>query len=173
MKRKQNLFALLLLAFCLTLASVASGETNTFYQPSENAEMDYSDASSRWSFTRCLETNHYYIFWEPDFGNDPGSDLVPEELRVDVQDLAEKLEQFYETETASLGFDGIESINGYKMQVYLLYTEDWVATGSGYDNQIGALWVSPSTCHPVGSVIAHEAFNTWCIASSLQTGRMM
>ncbi len=156
MKRKQNLFALLLLAFCLTLASVASGETNTFYQPSENAEMDYSDASSRWSFTRCLETNHYYIFWEPGFGNDPGSDLVPEELRVDVQDLAEKLEQFYETETASLGFDGIESINGYKMQVYLLYTEDWVATGSGYDNQIGALWVSPSTCHPVGSVIAHE-----------------
>jgi hypothetical protein len=42
------------------------------------------------------------------------------------------------------------------MQIYLLYQEDWLATGSGYDNQIGALWVNPSTCQPVGSTIAHE-----------------
>ena len=45
---------------------------------------------------------------------------------------------------------------GSKLQIYLLYTTDWVATGSGYDNRIGALWVSPATCQPVGSVIAHE-----------------
>ena len=28
--------------------------------------------------------------------------------------------------------------------------------GRGYDNVIGALWVNPSTCKPVGSTIAHE-----------------
>ena len=48
------------------------------------------------------------------------------------------------------------NLDKYKMQIYLLYQEDWLATGSGYDNQIGALWVNPSTCQPVGSTIAHE-----------------
>lgn len=42
------------------------------------------------------------------------------------------------------------------MEIYLLYQSEWLATGSGYDNVIGALWVNPSTCQPVGSTIAHE-----------------
>ena len=42
------------------------------------------------------------------------------------------------------------------MEIYLLYQTEWLATGSGYDNTIGALWVNPSTCQPVGSTIAHE-----------------
>lgn len=42
------------------------------------------------------------------------------------------------------------------MEIYLLYQEEWLATGLGYDNIIGALWVNPSTCQPVGSTIAHE-----------------
>lgn len=37
-----------------------------------------------------------------------------------------------------------------------MYQTEWLATGSGYDNKIGALWVNPSTCQPVGSTIAHE-----------------
>ena len=127
-----------------------------FYQPKENADIDYTKESSKWSFSRSLETSHFYIFWESEFGNDPNNETLPEELRVNIHDLAEKLEKFYVTETETLGFGDSELINGYKLQVYLLYTEDWVATGSGYDNQIGALWVSPSTCQPVASVIAHE-----------------
>ena len=47
-------------------------------------------------------------------------------------------------------------LDKYKMQIYLLYQEEWLATGSGYDDAIGALWVNPSTCQPVGSTIAHE-----------------
>ena len=39
---------------------------------------------------------------------------------------------------------------------YLFYTQEWMAYGSGYDDVIGALWVNPSTCKPVGSTIAHE-----------------
>jgi hypothetical protein len=42
------------------------------------------------------------------------------------------------------------------MQIYLFYQTEWMATGSGYDDVIGALWVSPNTCQPVGSTIAHE-----------------
>lgn len=127
-----------------------------FYQPEENADMDYTENSFRWSFSRSLETDHFILFWEPDFGDNPNSDSLPETMRVDVADLSEKLENFYETETKTLGFGTSSLLNGYKLQVYLLYTDDWVATGSGYDNQIGALWISPSTCKPAGSVIAHE-----------------
>lgn len=47
-------------------------------------------------------------------------------------------------------------LDKYKMEIYLLYQSEWLATGSGYDNVIGALWVNPSTCQPVGSTIAHE-----------------
>ncbi len=156
MRRKPWFLVLLVLTLLVNFLPVNSRAEGAFYQSLENADMDYYDASSRWSFARSMETEHYYIFWEEAFGDDPNGEKVPEALRVDVQDLAEKLETFYATETKTLGFDDIQAINGYKLQVYLLYTTDWVATGSGYDNQIGALWVSPSTCQPVGSVIAHE-----------------
>lgn len=56
---------------------------------------------------------------------------------------------------AELG-KGKSYLDKYKMEIYLLYQEEWLATGSGYDNKIGALWVNPSTCQPVGSTIAHE-----------------
>ncbi len=56
---------------------------------------------------------------------------------------------------AELG-KGKSYLDKYKMEIYLLYQEEWLATGSGYDNKIGALWVNPSTCQPVGSTNAHE-----------------
>ena len=52
--------------------------------------------------------------------------------------------------------EGKSMLDDYKMQIYLIYQDEWLATGSGYDDKIGALWVNPSTCHPVGSTIAHE-----------------
>ncbi len=156
MKRKPWFPVLLILVLLTNFVPANSFAEGTFYQPLDHADMNYHDASSQWSFARSVETEHYYIFWEKAFGDDPNGENVPEAFRVDVRDLAEKLETFYATETEKLDFDDIQNINGYKLQVYLLYTADWVATGSGYDNQIGALWVSPSTCQPVGSVIAHE-----------------
>lgn len=151
-------FTIILLAAITAIIFFANAKKvpDGFYQPNENMDIDYTKASSRWSFSRCIETEHFLIFWEKDFGKEPNGDSVPEELRVDVNDLAKKLETFYTTETEKLGFGSKSLINGYKLQVYVLYTDEWVATGSGYDNQIGALWVSPSTCQPVGSVIAHE-----------------
>ena len=51
---------------------------------------------------------------------------------------------------------GKSMLDNYKMQIYLIYQDEWLATGSGYDDKIGALWVNPSTCQPVGSTIGHE-----------------
>ncbi|MBF6627266.1 MAG: DUF4859 domain-containing protein, partial [Proteiniphilum sp.] len=51
---------------------------------------------------------------------------------------------------------GNSNLERYKMQIYLHYQTEWLATGARYDDMIGALWVNPSTCKPVGSTIAHE-----------------
>jgi hypothetical protein len=115
---------------------------------------------AKWSFWRMKQSEHFFVFWEPGFGYDPNSTDVPAALRVDVDDLLQKAEQFYTTNVEKLKMvtvgQGKSNLDNYKMQIYLLYQQDWLATGSGYDNQIGALWVNPSTCKPVGSTIAHE-----------------
>ena len=116
--------------------------------------MDYDDSESRWSFARSAESEHFLLFWEAGFGENP-LNAAPE-MRVDTADLLEKAELFYTENVERLHMADEPLPGGSKLQIYLLYTTDWVATGSGYDNRIGALWVSPATCQPVGSVIAHE-----------------
>ena len=51
-----------------------------FYQPEENADMDYTENSSRWSFSQSLETDHFILFWEPDFGDNPNNNSLPDAL---------------------------------------------------------------------------------------------
>ena len=113
------------------------------------------------------------MFWDAYFGDDPNSTSLKEEDRVDVDDLLQKAEQFYKTNITRLGMvvtgQGKSYLDQYKMEIYLLdpTPEWWVATGSGYDDVIGALWVTPSTCKPVGSVIGHEIghsfqYQTYC-----------
>lgn len=117
-------------------------------------------SDSKWSWWRMRQSEHFFVFWMPGFGDDPNSSSVPADLRVDIDDLLAKAEQFYTTNVEKLGMvevgNGKSRLDQYKMQIYLLYQKEWLATGSGYDNMIGALWVNPSTCKPVGATIAHE-----------------
>ena len=132
-----------------------------YYKPQEfNFDMLRNDA--KWSWFRCKQSEHFFVFWDAYFGDDPNSSSLAEADRIDVDDLLQKAEHFYETNITRLGMvvtgQGKSQLDKYKMEIYLLdpTPEWWVATGSGYDNVIGALWVTPSTCKPVGSVIAHE-----------------
>ena len=116
--------------------------------------------SARFSFARYKSSEHFFVFWAPEFGDDPNSSTVPANMRVDIDDLLAKAEQFFDTNINKLGMatlgQGKSMLDKYKMQIYLLYQDEWLATGSGYDDAIGALWVNSSTCQPVGSTIAHE-----------------
>ena len=132
-----------------------------YYKPKEfNFDMLRNDA--KWSWFRSKQSEHFFVFWDAYFGDDPNSSSLAEGDRVDVDDLLQKAEQFYKTNIDRLGMvvtgQGKSYLDQYKMEIYLLdpTPEWWVATGSGYDDVIGALWVTPSTCKPVGSVIAHE-----------------
>ncbi len=121
---------------------------------------DYYNTNSRWTIERSLESEHFVVFWDKAFGSNPNATSVPEALRVDVRDLLAKAEQFYETNVSHLGMATVgenhSQLDTYKMSIYLIYQTEWLATGSGYDDVIGALWVNPSTCKPVGHTIAHE-----------------
>ena len=131
-----------------------------YYKPAEFGNMDMYSSASRWSFARMKQSDHFFVFWEAGFGDDPNAESVPAELRVDIDDLLQKAEQFYNTNITRLGMatvgQGKSYLDQYKMEIYLLYQTEWLATGSGYDDVIGALWVNPSTCQPVGSTIGHE-----------------
>ena len=142
-----------------------------YYKPEEFKSIDMFKSDAKWSWFRSKQSEHFFVFWESGFGSDPNSKDVPAELRVDIDDLLVKAEQFYKTNIEKLGMCvtglGKSQLDKYKMEIYLLYQTEWLATGSGYDNMIGALWVNPSTCQPVGSTIAHEIghsfqYQTYC-----------
>jgi hypothetical protein len=134
-------------------------DTTKLYIPLEFRNIDFTQASSTWSFSRCRQSEHFIVFWGKGYGtNDPDSSVVPSAYRVDIDDLLAKAEQFYTLNVNTLKFaePGKSNLDKYKMLIFLYYESEWRATGSGYDDVIGALWISPSTCQPVGPTIAHE-----------------
>ena len=152
---------LVLLAIASATIAVARAESpRKIYTPREFRAEGFDARDAKWSRKRCKESERCVVFWAKEFGDDPNSANLPPEMRVDVDELLQKAEQIYSTNVERLGFSaqpGAKSrLDEYKLQIYLLYRQEWLATGSGYDDVIGALWVNPSTCQPVGDVIAHE-----------------
>ena len=147
-------------------------DLDKYYKPQEfNYDMLRSDVT--WSFCRSKQSEHFILFWGKEYGayglygaRAGVEDTSPKTLKetdtyyVDIDDLLEKAEEFYRVNIDELKFadtsSGKSNLNKYKMEIYLLHQSEWLATGSGYDNVIGALWINPGTCHPVGSTIAHE-----------------
>jgi hypothetical protein len=130
------------------------------YKAQEFAAMDMLRSDSKWSFVRSKQSEHFIVFWESGFGSDPNASTVSSDLRVDIDDLLARAEEFYDINIQTLKFaetgSGKSNLDKYKMQIYMFYQTDWLATGGGYDDVIGGLWVNPGTCQPVGSTIAHE-----------------
>ena len=166
-QRSFPLFIILLLSIdlfsCLSEKDIPNFAK--YYKPAEFSNMDMFSSSAKYSWTRYKQSDHFFVFWEPGFGDNPNGASVSSDLRVDVDDLLVKAEQFYKTNTEKIKMvtvgNGKSYLDNYKLEIYLLYSKDWVATGSGYDNKIGALWVTPATCHPVGATIAHEIGHTF------------
>lgn len=135
-------------------------EYEKYYKANEFKNMDMLGKEAKWSFFRHKQSEHFIVFWEAGFGDNPNASTVPTEYRVDIDDLLAKAEAFYERNIEILKFaetgNGTSNLDTYKMQIYLHYTTEWMAYGGGYDDVIGALWINPGTCKPVGSTIAHE-----------------
>ena len=156
-------------------------DLDKIYIPQEFSGMDMFRSDSKWYFGRSKQSEHFIVFWE--LGYDPYGEKTPSDLAtnnayyVDIDDLLEKAEEFYRVNIDVLKFadtgKGKSNLDKYKMEIYILHQTEWLATGSGYDNTIGALWINPATCHPVGSTIAHEighSFQYMVYADALANG---
>lgn len=126
------------------------------YKPQEYKAMDYTNASSRWCFQRSRESEHFIVFWEAGFGLDPKKSDNP----LDVDLMLERAEHLFHIYTDSLGFvipGESKSTDKYKIEIYVFYQTEWLATGSGYDDMIGALWCNPWALQAAGGhTLAHE-----------------
>ena len=145
--------------------------TDTLLYAEEDPEGQYT-----WSKTRSRESDNVIVFWDKFYGTKAPDELAKSNaLYVDVNDLLAKAEAFFELECSELGFVNPETSNlsKYKVMILLNHTTDWVCYGGGYDYQVSALWLSPSTCHPVGHSVAHEvghSFHYMCYAESSNHG---
>ena len=126
------------------------------YKPNEFSTMDFYNSSSRWCFERSRESEHFIVFWEPGFGLDPKKSDNP----LDVNLMLQRAEHLFDFYANTLGFvvpGQSKSTDKYKIEIFVFYQTEWLATGSGYDDKIGALWCNPWALQAAGGhTIAHE-----------------
>ncbi|MFZ1517119.1 MAG: DUF6055 domain-containing protein [Saprospiraceae bacterium] len=143
--------------FALLFIIKSLGAQKSVYIPRfiTNTGMDLNDDKSQWSYARSVETENVVVFWEPGFGADPS--LSPSPYTVDMNNLIEVGEKSYRIMLDSLKFAIKDSsvTDQYKLMIFLLYTTDWHASGSGQDDSVATIFVSPAAANG-DHVVAHE-----------------
>jgi len=139
--------------------------------PSDSLLYKESDPDGKytWSKTRSVESDNVIIFWDKYYKKKPSELSKTDFYYVDIDDLLQKCEDFFDLEINKLGFvDPVKSnLSKYKVMVLMNHTTTWTCYGGGYDYQVSALWLNPSTCKPVGHSVAHEvghSFHYMCFS---------
>ena len=120
-----------------------------------NVNMDLNNPSSQWCYSRSTQTDNLMIFWEAGFGSDPSKAASP--YTVNMNELIKVAEKSYATYLDSLSFavKGSSVTDRYKLMIFLLYSTEWAAYGSGQDDLVGTLHVNPAAAG-IDNVLAHE-----------------
>lgn len=143
--------------FLLLILSSFSWAQKQIYIPRfiTNEGMDLNDPNSQWCYCRSEETDNYIIFWEPGFGDDPSTNTG--DYYVDMEALMNVAETSYLVYTDSLKFtkENNSIVESYKQMIFILYSTDWAAYGSGQDDLVGTLHVNPAAAN-INTVLAHE-----------------
>jgi hypothetical protein len=105
-------------------------------------------------------TPNVVCFWEKGFGDDlsKAPDLDGQPMTVNLDCLLSRVEYFYNVYRDMMGFllPGSKA-ERYRMMVMLKYSLEGTAYGGAYDNQIGALWITPVRVQDKTlNCIAHE-----------------
>lgn len=159
--RKIMLFMLSVMTYCGVMAQESlEPEGKEIYIPNEFREDDFNNPESKWSYHRMATSENFVVFWEKGFGADlsKAPDLEGRNMKVDLDNLLKRLEEFYAVYRDKMKFvlPGSKS-ERYRMMVMLNYSLEGTAYGGSYDNVIGALWVSPNRIQDKKlNCIAHE-----------------
>lgn len=141
----------------LLFFSVSIPAQKTVYIPRSitSTGMDLNNPSSKWCHARSKQSDNIVVFWEAGFGSDPSA--ASGSYRVNMNTLLQVAEKSYSVYLDSLKFaiKGSSVTDKYKLIIFLLYSTEWVANGSGEDDSVGSLRVNPEAAN-VNTVIAHE-----------------
>lgn len=131
-------------------SAATSPSTQSFkqlYIPNDLKQMDLLNDTSKWCYSRMHCTDNLAIMWERGFGMDLSNPpaLEGKPMKVDLKNLADRLESFYAFFRDTLQFvkPGSNS-EKYRMMVMLNYSLEGTAYGGDYDGVIGGLWVAPN-----------------------------
>ena len=144
----------------LTLTLNEAFAQKSIYIPKDLRQMNLLADTSTWSYTRMTCTDNFTIMWQKGFGHDLNCppDLDGRPMRVDLDNLKEKLESYYAFFRDSLQFVRPGSkTERLRMMVMLNYSLEGTAYGGDYDGEIGALWLAPNRVQDKKlNCIAHE-----------------
>lgn len=140
------------------------------FKPSTYSSVDFTNDNARWSFKRSMESEHFVVFWEKEFGSDPtkaasGYAFNPKTMLANAEKYWDKY--------VELGFvkPGKSTTDKYKVEMFVQYTKDWVANGSGVDLKVGMLHVNPWAISSRGGMtVAHEIGHTFQYLVSCDLG---
>lgn len=146
-----------LLSILFMLLMYSSFAQKQVYIPTfiTNVNMDLNNTNSQWCYARSRQTDNLIIFWEAGFGSDPST--ATGTYKVDMTTLINVAEKSYKTNIDSLKFvkKGSSVTDKYKLMIFLLYSTEWAAYGSGQDDKVGTLHVNPAAAN-INTVLAHE-----------------
>ncbi|MBN1604150.1 MAG: hypothetical protein JW915_21245 [Chitinispirillaceae bacterium] len=148
--RKFVAFFLFLLAISPSISA-----QKTVYIPGSIKSMNLNSSSSKYCYARSKESDNVVVFWEAGFGSDPST--ASGDYRVNMATLLSVAEKAYTVYLDTLKFasKGSSVTDNYKLMIFLLYTTEWTANGSGEDEKVGSLRVNPAAAN-IGNVVAHE-----------------
>ena len=109
-------------------------------KPNTYSDTDYENAAAKtgYNFAHSVESEHFAVFWDARYGNDPTRIKHPDRGEIanayDVLAIAEKCWKSY---VEDLGFlvPGTSTTDNLKVQLYIPYQSDWRADASGTEGQ--------------------------------------
>lgn len=131
------------------------------YKVSSVKSIDFTTDYGQYSFQRSKESEHFVVFWEKGFGDNPASAA---NYKFDPDALLTLAEKIWDKYVADLGFihPGSSKTDKYKIIMFVHYSGDWLATGSGEDFMSGVLNVTPWAISARGGhTVAHEIGHTF------------
>lgn len=107
---------------------------------------DVSDPNNAWYMGRTIESKNWILFWEKPYGDEVPVNYMCGNNKVNAWETIEHAQTAFDFYTDSLKFinRAASKTNQYKMVIKLRYSEtEWEATGSGVDDTIGLLTLTP------------------------------
>ena len=128
------------------------------YSPNDLKSNDFKNNNSQWSYHRMRWSDNFVVFWEKGFGLNP----LTAANSINIDELLVKMEEAYKFYYDEMKFikAGATKADKYRIQLYINEKSEWLATGAGYDSQVGAMWVNYSAANAYPTM-AHEIAHTF------------